>query len=98
MARYLILLRNLLTYWFLDVDEAVYGALYDSHFYHIVEFLGMIFRCALLLNSDSKAGIFLRYSSAPICLPAQTPYIAKFCVVLHMSGMAVYVEDDRRLF
>ena len=69
MARYLILLRNLSTYRFIDVDEAVYGALYDSHFYHIVEFLGMIFRCALLLNSDSKAEIFLRYSSALIYLP-----------------------------
>ena len=42
--------QNLLTYWFLDVDVAIYGALYDNHFYHIVEFLGTIFHGALLLS------------------------------------------------
>ena len=94
MVRCLILVRKLPTYRFF---HAVYGALYDIDFYHIVEFFGMIFRGVLLPSSDSKAGICLRYSSALTRLPAEKPDIPKFCVVLYMSGMIVFVEIDRLL-
>ena len=68
--RCLTLVQKLPTYRFFHVHVAVYGALYDSHFYHIVEFSGMIFPGVLLPSSDSKAGIFSRYPSAPIRLSA----------------------------
>ena len=60
VVRCLILVRKLPTYRFF---HAVYGALYDIDFYHIVELFGMIFRGVRLPSSDSKAGICLRYSS-----------------------------------